>query len=143
MSLKDEFAGLNMASLLGGPLSAATDASSQIANSAVEFINKVGFGENGKTQMMDFGATANSSWNLRIIKVNVTRNASDYGLNTRSPNNSAKYHVNVRPGNNEIPEALARVLDILEADITPLLVESALKDGNELGKYDIYNVSVK
>lgn len=33
MSLKDEFAGLNMGSLLGGPLSAATDASSQLANS--------------------------------------------------------------------------------------------------------------
>lgn len=131
MSLKDEFAGLNMGSLLGGPLSAATDASSQLANSVVEFINKVGFGENGKTQVMDFGATANSRWNLRIIKVNVTRNVSDYSLNTKSADNSVKYHVNVRLGDNETPEELARVLDILEANITPLLVESALKDGNE------------
>lgn len=131
MSLKDEFAGLNMGSLLGGPLSAATDASSQLANSVVEFINKVGFGENGKTQVMDFGATANSRWNLRIIKVNVTRNVSNYSLNTKSADNSAKYHVNVRLGDNETPEALARVLDILEANITPLLVESALKEGNE------------
>lgn len=131
MSLKDEFAGLNMGSLLGGPLSAATDASSQLANSAVEFINKVGFGENGKTQVMDFETTANSRWNLRIIKVNVTRNASNYSLNTKSADNSVKYHVNVRLGDNETPEALARVLDILEANITPLLVESALKDGNE------------
>lgn len=131
MSLKDEFAGLNMGSLLGGPLSAATDASSQLANSVVEFINKVGFGENEKTQVMDFGATVNSRWNLRIIKVNVTRNVSNYSLNTKSADNSVKYHVNVRLDDNETPEALARVLDILEANITPLLVESALKDGNE------------
>lgn len=131
MSLKDEFAGLNMGSLLGGPLSAATDVSSQLANSAVEFINKVGFGENGKTQVMDFEATANSRWNLRIIKVNVTRNVSNYSLNTKSADNSVKYHVNVRLGDNETPEALTRVLDILEVNITPLLVESALKDGNE------------
>ena len=131
MSLKDEFAGLNMGSLLGGPLSAATDASSQLANSVVEFINKVGFGENGKTQVMDFGATANSRWNLRIIKVNVTRNVSDYSLNTKSADNSAKYHVNVRLSDNETLEALARVLDTLEGNITPLLVESALKEGNE------------
>lgn len=140
MSLKDEFAGLNMGSLLGGPLSAATDASSQLANSVVEFINKVGFGENGKTQVMDFGATANSRWNLRIIKVNVTRNVSDYSLNTKSADNSAKYHVNVRLSDNETLEALARVLDTLEVNITPLLVESALKEGNECRKYDIYNV---
>ena len=131
MSLKDEFVGLNMGSLLGGPLSAATDASSQLANSVVEFINKVGFGENGKTQVMDFGATANSRWNLRIIKVNVTRNVSDYSLNTKSADNSAKYHVNVRLSDNETLEALARVLDTLEVNITPLLVESALKEGNE------------
>ncbi len=131
MSLKDEFAGLNMGSLLGGPLSAAKNVSSQLANSAVEFINKVGFGENGKTQVMDFGATANSRWNLRIIKVNVTRNVSDYSLNTKSADNSAKYHVNVRLSDNETLEALARVLDTLEVNITPLLVESALKEGNE------------
>lgn len=81
--------------------------------------------------MMDFGATANSRWNLRIIKVNVTRNVSNYSLNTKSTDNSAKYHVNVRLSDNETPEALAHVLDILEANITPLLVESALKDGNE------------
>lgn len=101
------------------------------ANSVVEFINKVGFGENGKTQVMDFGATANSRWNLRIIKVNVTRNVSDYSLNTKSADNSAKYHVNVRLSDNETLEALARVLDTLEVNITPLLVESALKEGNE------------
>lgn len=54
MSLKDEFARLSMGSLLGGPLSAATDASSQLANSVVEFINKVGFGENG-SKRLNFG----------------------------------------------------------------------------------------
>ena len=63
--------------------------------------------------------------------MNLTRNVSDYSLNTKSADNSVKYHVNVRLGDNETPEALARVLDILEANITPLLVESALKDGNE------------
>ena len=52
-------------------------------------------------------------------------------LNTKSADNSAKYHVNVRLSDNETLEALARVLDTLEVNITPLLVESALKEGNE------------
>lgn len=43
----------------------------------------------------------------------------------------AYYHVNVRLSDNETLEALARVLDTLEVNITPLLVESALKEGNE------------
>ena len=59
------------------------------------------------------------------------RNVSDYSLNTKSADNSAKYHVNVRLSDNETLEALARVLDTLEVNITPLLVESALKEGNE------------
>lgn len=63
--------------------------------------------------------------------MNVTRNVSDYSLNTKSADNSAKYHVNVRLSDNETLEALARVLDTLEVNITPLLVESALKEGNE------------
>jgi len=48
MSIKDEFAGLDMGSLLGGPLSAAADASSQLTDSTAKFIDKVGFNEKRK-----------------------------------------------------------------------------------------------
>ncbi|MCH5255250.1 MAG: DUF2589 domain-containing protein, partial [Lachnospiraceae bacterium] len=43
MAIAEQFAGLNMDQLIGGPLSAAADASTQLANSTADFINRVGF----------------------------------------------------------------------------------------------------
>lgn len=188
MSIKEEFAGLDMGSLIGGPLSAAADASLQLANSTAEFINKVGFDEEGKTRTaafsyqkhsinddgtsnldemkidvpmlaivpipnlqvdevnvlfdmevkqsekeeksMDLGATVSGSMNFGIVKVNVSGSVSAHSSNTRSTDNSAKYHVDVRASNHGIPEGLARVLDIMASNISPSLVSSTLKNGN-------------
>jgi len=54
--------------------------------------------------------------------------------NTRTTDNSAKYHVDVTATNHGIPEGLARVLDMIAANIAPNLVSNTPVDrmGNAL-----------
>ena len=188
MAIAEQFAGLQMDQLIGGPLSAAADASIQLANSTAAFINQVGFERNGKVRTvafsyqrrsmnedgtsnlddmkvdvpmlaivpipnlqvdevnilfdmevkqseksektMDLGANLTGSLNLGIFKVNVTGSVSAHSSNTRSSDNSAKYHVDVRASNHGMPEGLARVLDMMAVNISPALLSSTLKDGN-------------
>ncbi|MDE6013615.1 MAG: DUF2589 domain-containing protein, partial [Anaeroplasmataceae bacterium] len=79
---------------------------------------------------MDLGATLSGSLNLGIVKVSVTGSVSAHSTNTRSSDNSAKYHVDVRATNHGVPEGLARVLDMMAVNINPALVSSTLKDNN-------------
>ena len=79
---------------------------------------------------MDLGASLTGSLNLGIIKVSVTGSVSAHQSNTRSSDNSAKYHVDVRATNHGTPEGLARVLDMMAANVAPSLVGSTIKDGN-------------
>lgn len=188
MAIAEQFAGLDMQNLIGGPLSAAADASIQLANSTADFINRVGFDQEGKVRTvafayqkrsmnddgtsnldemkvdvpmlaivpipnlqvdevnilfdmevkqsekseksMDMGATISGTLNLGIVKVSVTGSVSAHSSNTRSSDNSAKYHVDVRATNHGIPEGLARVLDMMAANVAPMLVGSTIKDGN-------------
>ena len=188
MAIAEQFAGLDMKQLIGGPLSAAADASLNLASSTADFINKVGFDANGKLRTvefayqkrsmnedgtsnldemkvdipmlaivpipnlqvdevnilfdmevkqsersessMDLGATISGTMNLGIIKVSVSGSVSSHSSNTRSSDNSAKYHVDVRATNHGIPEGLARVLDMMAANVAPTLVGSSIKDGN-------------
>ena len=60
----------------------------------------------------------------------VTGSISAHQSNTRSSDNSAKYHVDVRATNHGTPEGLARVLDMMAANVAPMLVGTTLKDGN-------------
>ena len=188
MAIADQFAGLDMEQLIGAPLRAAADASSLLADSTAEFINRVGFDNKGNVRTVAFGyykrsvnedgtsnldemkvdvpmlaivpipnlqvdevnilfdmevkqsekqesssdmsATATGSLNLGVFKVNVTGSVSAHQSNTRSTDNSAKYHVDVRATNHGIPEGLARVLDMMAANVSPMLLGSTLKDGN-------------
>ena len=75
MSIKDEFAGLDMGSLLGGPLSAAADASSQLADSTAKFIDKVGFNEKRKKH------TAVSSYQKHSV-MKMTKTGKRYSRGT-------------------------------------------------------------
>ena len=79
---------------------------------------------------LDVGATLNATANFGIVKVNVSGSVSAHQANTRSSDNSAKYHVDVRATNHGTPEGLARVLDMMAANVAPSLVGSTLKDGN-------------
>lgn len=188
MAIAEQFAGLQMDQLIGAPLRAAADASTQLANSTADFINRVGFDNAGKVRTvafgyqkrstnedgtsnldemkvdvpmlaivpipnlqvdevnvlfdmevkqsekeessMDLGATISGTANLGIVKVSVTGSISAHQSNTRSSDNSAKYHVDVRATNHGTPEGLARVLDMMAANVAPMLVSSSLKDGN-------------
>lgn len=60
----------------------------------------------------------------------VSGSVSAHSTHTRSTDNSAKYHVDVRATNHGTPEGLARVLDMLAANVAPALVSSTLKDAN-------------
>lgn len=188
MAIAEQFAGLQMDQLIGAPLRAAADASTQLANSTADFINRVGFDSAGKVRTvafgyqkrsvnedgtsnldemkvdipmlaivpipnlqvdevnvlfdmevkqsekqessLDLGATISGTVNLGIVKVSVTGSVSAHQSNTRSSDNSAKYHVDVRATNHGTPEGLARVLDMMAANVAPMLVGSSLRDGN-------------
>jgi len=192
MSIGDQFKGLDMQNLIGGPLMAAADASVLLARSTAEFINEVGFDSDAKTRNVLFkfqrkepDADGNVSEqemavevpmlaivpipNLQIDEVNImfdmevkqsSRSESGYSANasldasakigpfkvaikgsvathasnTRSSDNSAKYHVDVRATNHGIPEGLARVLDMMAVAVSPTLISSRGVDqtGNEL-----------
>lgn len=188
MSVAEQFAGLDMKSLIGGPLTAAADASILLARSTADFINDVGFDANGKIRTAafgyerrspnedgtsnleemkvavpmlaivpipnlqvdevnilfdmevkqsersekstDLGASLSGTAKFGPVKVNITGSVSSHESNTRSSDNSAKYHVDIKATNHGIPEGLSRVLDMMAACISPMLVSSELKDGN-------------
>lgn len=79
---------------------------------------------------LDMGASLSGTAKLGIIKVSVTGSVSAHQSNTRSSDNSAKYHVDVRATNHGIPEGLARVLDMMAENVAPTLVGSTIKDGD-------------
>lgn len=188
MAIAEQFAGLEMDKLIGAPLTAAADASIQLADSTASFINRVGFDAGGKVRTaafsyhrrsmnedgtsnleemkvdvpmlaivpipnlqidevnvlfdmevkqsekqessMDMGASLSGSLRIGPIKVSVSGSVSAHSSNTRSSDNSAKYHVDVRATNHEMPEGLARVLDMMAACVSPQLVNSEIRDGN-------------
>lgn len=192
MAIAEQFAGLDMGKLIGGPLTATAEASIMLANSTAEFINKVGFDDTGKVRTVafsyekytpnedgtssldamkvdvpmlaivpipnlqvdevnilfdmevkqsessksstDIGVGFSGSANLGIIKINISGSVSSHKENTRSSDNSAKYHVDVRATNHGTPEGLARVLDMMAANVAPALVGSTIKsaDGTDL-----------
>ncbi len=187
-AIADQFKGLDMGSLIGGPLTAAADASIMLADSTADFINHVGFDNNGKVRTvafsyqkrsanedgtsnldemkmdipmlaivpipnlqldevnvlfdmevkqsessqksLDVGAGLNGQLRLGPIKVSIAGSVSVHQENTRKSDNSAKYHVDVRATNHGTPEGLARVLDMMAANVAPALVGSTIKDAN-------------
>lgn len=83
-----------------------------------------------KDTSLDVGATLSGSAGFGPVKVSISGSVSVHSANTRSSDNSAKYHVDVRATNHGTPEGLARVLDMMAANVAPTLVGSTLKDGN-------------
>lgn len=188
MAIGEQFAGLNMEQLIGGPLSAAANASTLLANSTADFIQKVGFDNKGKLQTVTFGyqkrstnedgttnldemkvavpmlaivpipnlqidevnilfdmevkqseksenskdmsASLSGSAKIGPVKISISGSVSAHESHTRSTDNSAKYHVDVKATNHGTPEGLARVLDMIAANVAPALVGSTIKDAN-------------
>jgi hypothetical protein len=206
VSMSDQFQGLPMESLIGGPLTAAVNAQVMLANATATFINTVGFdpptrdADNnlvpGKLRTVDFNWSApveNDRYNpdapnddgnpryltrhnnlsvpflamvpvpnLQVDSINITfdmevkssethkdESAQEFGFdasvtgrigpfdisvqvhgkasshqeNTRSSDNSAKYHVDVTATNHGMPEGLMRIFDIIDKSIAPVSVD--------------------
>lgn len=66
-----------------------------------------------------FSADASVGWGPFSLKVHVEGSVATHKENTRSSDNSAKYHVEVHAEDKGMPEGLARVLDIMSQAITP------------------------
>ena len=79
---------------------------------------------------LDLSAAAQAKLDLGLFSVSVSGSVSVHQNNTRSSDNSAKYHVDVRAANHGTPEGLARVLDMMAANVAPSLIGSSLKDEN-------------
>jgi hypothetical protein len=63
-------------------------------------------------------ADATVGWGCFSLKVHVEGSVSTHKENTRSSDNSAKYHVEVHAEDRGMPEGLARVLDIMQQAIS-------------------------
>lgn len=66
-----------------------------------------------------FAADASVGWGCFSLKVHVEGSVATHKENTRSSDNSAKYHVEVHAEDSGMPEGLARVLDIMHQAILP------------------------
>lgn len=63
-------------------------------------------------------------WGVFSAKVHIEGSVSSHKENTRTSDNSAKYHVSVKAKDSGMPEGLARVLDIMNQAIAPTKIES-------------------
>lgn len=192
VKVKDQFSGLDMASLIGGPLKAACDAQTMLASATAKFIEDVGLepaDKDGKRKVRTTSfsftrAATDENGNsigqeevsmevplLSIVKVptlgidevdvtfdmevksstsaesssdkkgeldakaglkigpfhmdvQIKGSISCHEKNTRSSDNSAKYHVNVHAKDFGMPEGLSRMLDVLTTASTPTAIES-------------------
>ncbi|MCL2252362.1 MAG: DUF2589 domain-containing protein [Treponema sp.] len=186
MSIGEQFKGLDMKNLIGGPLTAAAEANLLLARTTAGFINEVGFDVDKKARSVQFkfnkqeptedgnmivqemsvevpilaivpipnlqidevnvlfdmevkqceksesSLSGSGSFSAKAkfgpISVNISGSVSSHSSNTRSSDNSAKYHVDVRATNHGTPEGLARVLDMMAAAVSPNITASRPTD---------------
>lgn len=199
VKMSDQFGGLDMANLIGGPLKAACDAQSMMASATAQFIEDVGIVKENNTRKLRTTAfsfvrsstdeetgklkTEHVSMDvplLAIVKVptlaidnvdvtfdmevkssttsekkedkaasaevnggykfggfhvdaTIKGSVSCHESNTRSSDNSAKYHVQVHAKDYGMPEGLSRMLDILATACTPTAIEASETNGNQGG----------
>jgi hypothetical protein len=203
-NMGDQFRGLPMADLIGGPLMAACDAQVKLANATAQFIQVVGFAptpgakpdgngnitdlavrtvdfkfdrpqagmprdEHGNMPMetvsltvpllamvkvpslgidtvdisfdmevknsesqkestdsqASFSADASVNYGIFSLKVHLEGSVASHKENTRSTDQSAKYHVELHAADKGMPEGLARVLDIMNTAIAPKAIQSS------------------
>lgn len=193
VNMQNQFSGLDMANLIGGPLKAACDAQVMLAAATEKFIEDVGFepaaeGATGSRKIRtttfsftraassgddktaigqeevsmqvpvlsivkiptlaidemnvtfdmevksstasesskDMGAEMDATGGLRVgpfhLSVHIKGSISCHEKNTRSSDNSAKYHVMVHAKDFGMPEGLARMLDILASASAPVTI---------------------
>jgi hypothetical protein len=70
-------------------------------------------------------ADVSIGWGIFSAKVHIQGSVSSHKENTRSSDNSAKYHVQVHAEDSGMPEGLARVMDILQTAVAPRKISAA------------------
>ena len=89
--------------------------------------------KNSETDKSSLDATASMTaeakvgWGPFSLKVNLSGSVSSHKENTRTSDQSAKYHVEVHAADNGMPEGLARVLDIIQSSVAPKAIEPVTK----------------
>ena len=78
----------------------------------------------------EMSADVSVGWGVFKARVHIQGKVSSHKENTRSSDNSAKYHVEVHAVDSGMPEGLARVMDILHSSIAPSKIGEA---GNKPG----------
>lgn len=73
---------------------------------------------------MELDAQMKFGWGAFSATVNVRGSVASHKENTRSSDNSAKYHVEVHARDSGMPEGLARVMDIMAQAVAPSKVEA-------------------
>jgi hypothetical protein len=63
---------------------------------------------------------ASAKWGAVKVAVHIQGSVATHKENTRSTDNSAKYHVEVHASDDGMPEGLRRVLDIMQSAIVPV-----------------------
>ncbi len=63
---------------------------------------------------------ASAKWGVARVAVSIQGSIATHKENTRSTDNSAKYHVEVQASDTGMPEGLRRVLDIMNSAIVPV-----------------------
>jgi len=74
-----------------------------------------------------FSAQASIGWGVFKAKASIQGSVATHKENTRSSDNSAKYHVEVHAEDKGMPEGLARVMDILQSSCAPRAIGQAGK----------------
>jgi len=87
-----------------------------VENVDITFDMEVKASTNDKSSL-DIGAKVDASWGGFGAKVSVQGSVASHKENTRTSDNSAKYHVNVQARDAGMPEGLARVMDILQTAV--------------------------
>ena len=98
----------------------------QIDEVAVLFDMEVKQSESSQTEL-DANLSARATVGVSFLKVSVSGSVSAHSNNTRSSDNSAKYNVSVTATNHGTPEGLARVLDMMAANVAPSLISSEVR----------------
>lgn len=204
VKMGDQFSGLDMSSLIGGPLKAACDAQTMLASATANFIENVGMETDKdskkktirttkfsftrttvdeksgapKTEEVEMNVPLLSIINIPALQVDnvdvkfdmevksavssesksakegqidaeaglavgpfhmdvkIKGSVSSQESNTRSSDNSAKYHVEVHAAQAKEPEGLARMMDVLATACTPTVVQKDETSGTEPSETD-------
>jgi hypothetical protein len=78
--------------------------------------------KSSEDEALSVKADLTAKWGVAKVSVSIQGSVATHKENTRSTDNSAKYHVEVTASDTGMPEGLRRVLDIMNSAIVPVPV---------------------